>query len=239
MNDVLLFIDTETSGLPKKWNEPYAKAGNWPYAIQVAWLVYTKEGQLLKQQNHYVNNDDIHLSASAQKIHHISLAFLKECGKDRKKVLQLLSDDLVRYQPLVVGHFMELDYHILGVEYHRAGMDNPLKGLPAFCTMLATQHLVRNPATKYLRLNDLHELLFSTTPEQQHQALADATATAACFFELVKRGQIDEATIAHQQEQPFGPPVRSQQREHRLFFFIVFILIVLIVYVIWKADWIF
>lgn len=45
LKDYLLFIDTEATGLPKKWNLPYNTPGNWPDAVQISWLLYTKEGQ--------------------------------------------------------------------------------------------------------------------------------------------------------------------------------------------------
>ncbi len=54
MSDYLLFIDTETSGLPKKWGLPYSAKNNWPFSVQIAWVIYTKEGQKVKQENHFI-----------------------------------------------------------------------------------------------------------------------------------------------------------------------------------------
>jgi DNA polymerase-3 subunit epsilon len=53
LNDYLLFIDTEASGLPLKWNLPYNADENWPHALQVSWLIYDKYNTLVKQQDHY------------------------------------------------------------------------------------------------------------------------------------------------------------------------------------------
>lgn len=235
MNNVLLFIDTETSGLPKKWNRPYTETDNWPYAVQVSWLIYTTEGQLLQQRNFYIKNKDITISASAQQIHHITYEFLNENGKDRKEVLQLLAEDLTKYYPLVIGHFVELDIHVLGAEFYRAGMDNPLLQLPTFCTMLATKHLVQNPARKYLRLCDLYQFLFSTTLEHGHNALIDAKATANCFFELRKRGIINDAIIAQQQTQLHRALSKNKMTKHIIPVLIIFLLMILIVFYLWKT----
>jgi DNA polymerase-3 subunit epsilon len=49
---------------------------------------------------------------------------------------------------------------------------------------------VKNPAKKYLRLEELFEVLFNSSLANQHNALADAIATAKCYFALVERGQI-------------------------------------------------
>jgi len=59
VNNHLLFIDTETSGLPKKWNKPYDTLGNWPHAVQVAWLVYSESGELIKEENFYIRDEAV------------------------------------------------------------------------------------------------------------------------------------------------------------------------------------
>ena len=44
----------------------------------------------------------------------------------------------------------------------------------------------------------MYETLFDTTLEDHHNAIADARATALCFFELMKRGEITDEIIARQ-----------------------------------------
>ena len=85
MRDYLLFIDTETSGLPPKWDVPYSERDNWPYSVQIAWVIYTKDGQEIKKENHYVKDNDFEISPAAFRIHGISKAFLQEHGKAGKK----------------------------------------------------------------------------------------------------------------------------------------------------------
>lgn len=194
----MLFIDTETSGLPKNWEKPYSARDNWPHALQISWLVYTQNGELVKQEDYYISDNDFKISPAAQKIHGLTQEFLVANGLPRQQVMAFLTADLMQYQPMVIGHFLELDYHITGVEYYRTGLQNPVPSLPAFCTMQATTHMVRNPQFKYLRLGQLYEELFHTTLENQHNALTDARATADCFFELLKKGEITDEKISSQ-----------------------------------------
>lgn len=35
-----LFIDTETTGLPKEYDAPYTDIDNWPRLVQLAWIVF-------------------------------------------------------------------------------------------------------------------------------------------------------------------------------------------------------
>lgn len=197
LNDYLLFIDTEASGLPKNWSEPYSKTNNWPHAVQVSWLIYSKAGEKIKEENHYICNNDFEIAPSALAVHGLTKDFLQQTGKLRSELLAMLSADLLQYQPTIVGHFMELDYRIIGADYYRESMQNPMEQLPTFCIMKASKHLQQNPEKKFLRLGNLYELLFKQPLLSQHNALVDASATAECFFELVKRKEISNFTQPH------------------------------------------
>jgi DNA polymerase-3 subunit epsilon len=200
VNDYLLFIDTEASGLPINWELPYSTEGNWPASVQISWLVYTKDGREIKREDHYIFNSDFVITPKAMEIHGINPGLLAVKGEARKAVMQLLANDLEQYQPLVVGHFVQLDYHILSADFYRAGMNNPLAKLPLFCTMLATTQLRWTPMPKSLLLGDLYAFLFYKQLEDQHNALTDAHAAAECFFELMKRTEIDDKLITQQQD---------------------------------------
>ena len=199
MSDYLLFIDIEASGLPKRWDVPYSTEGAWPYAIQVAWVVFDKDGRQVKEEDLYVKDNSIAICDKARRIHRLTHEFLQLNGQSREDVLTRLQDDLQTYQPLLVGHFLELDFHVLNADYHRIGKENPMLNYPSLCTMLATKHLVRNPAKKYLRLEELYAILFNSSLANQHNALADALATAKCYFALAERGQINP-TVDHRND---------------------------------------
>ncbi|MEP7107845.1 MAG: 3'-5' exonuclease [Ferruginibacter sp.] len=205
MNDYLLFIDTEASGLPKKWHLPYTAPGNWPNAVQVSWLIYNKDGQKIREQNHYISNNDFEISAAASRIHGLTKKFLDQNGILRRQLLTILSKDVLEYHPMIVGHFLELDFHIIGAEYCREGIDNPMESLPAFCIMKASRHLQQNPHSKFLRLGELYFLLFKKPLLYQHNAIKDAAATADCFFELVKTNEIRSFT---------QPPIPFQKKQN-------------------------
>jgi DNA polymerase-3 subunit epsilon len=212
VSDYLLFIDSETSGLPKKWGLPYSAKNNWPFCVQIAWVIYTKEGQKVKQENHFIKESDFKISRSAIKIHGITHAFLQAHGQRRHEVMKMLSDDVCQYQPLVVGHFMEFDYHMMSVDFYRSGIENPVKKEITFCTMLATTHLVKKPLLKFLRLGELYEILFETPLKNQHDAQVDAKAASDCFFELIKRGEINDEIIINQQKEIQKPLADNKTR---------------------------
>lgn len=224
MRDYLLFIDTETTGIPKDWKAPYSDNDSWPVSVQVAWAIYTKDGKEVKSENFYVRDDDFEISPESIKIHGITDAFLQEYGVEREEVLTQLSADLNRYQPLVIAHFMQLDYHMVGVCFHRANMHNPLPELPLFCTMRASSDFVIYSHQRFLRLGEMYEWLFNVPLENQHNAIVDARATAKCFFELVRRGDIDDRLIKKQQADSIVAPAAEKKKGcglSALFMFVV------------------
>ena len=199
MRDYLLFIDTETTGLPRHWHLPYSDQENWPCSVQIAWVVYSRHGELIKRENHYVWEADIVIPPKAFSIHGISRELLQQQGQSRRHIMGLLADDLQAYQPLVVAHYMQLDYHMVGADFYRCGLPNPLEHQPLFCTMLATAPLVDKPRARYLRLNRLYYALFQRDMCNEHDALADAQATSECFFEMLRLGMISEEQVRRQQ----------------------------------------
>ncbi|WP_158824880.1 3'-5' exonuclease [Mucilaginibacter lacusdianchii] len=226
MNDYLLFVDTETSGLPVNWTLPYSAEGNWPSAVQVSWIIYTKEGTEVKREDHYIRNDDFFITPKAMEIHGINPGFLAIKGEQRQKIMTLLAADLNQYKPLVVGHFVQLDYHVLNADFYRAGIQSPLPGLPLFCTMTATTRLVWNPMPKSMLLGDLYNYLFYKPLQNQHNAAADAQATAECFFELLKRQEINQKSIDEQQK--VGIKEKNSSALKILGFTIPFLILILV-----------
>ncbi|WP_375435050.1 exonuclease domain-containing protein [uncultured Hymenobacter sp.] len=198
MQQYLLFVDTETTGLPAGWSKPYSSERNWPYIAQLAWVVYTLEGELVKTENHYIRVPSGRMRPSALAIHGLTPDFLDQHGEARSIVMQRFFNDLRTYGPLVVGHYMRLDFHMIGVEFHRTGLPNLLAELPTLCTMQTSQRQAQAQERSFLRLGELHEHLFKEPMARQHDALIDAQATARCFFELRRLGDLSDEIISEQ-----------------------------------------
>ncbi|MDF9800326.1 DNA polymerase-3 subunit epsilon [Catalinimonas alkaloidigena] len=210
MRDYLLFVDTETSGIPKDWDASYADNSQWPYIVQLAWVVYTQDGQFVKEENYYIRDDDFEISRASQEIHGISRSYLLENGHSRYEVMQQLKQDLEAFQPLLIGHYVKLDYHMLGVEFFRTQLDNPIPALPAFCTMKATNDYIRYPFRKYLSLGELYKRLTQKPLAKPHNALTDAQATATCFFIMREREDLNEEKISRQEAVQADEPSKTK-----------------------------
>ncbi|WP_165499805.1 3'-5' exonuclease [Pedobacter frigidisoli] len=228
MQDFFLLVDTETSGLPKNWSAPYADEKSWPYIIQFAWIIYDKNYNEVKRENHYINNNDFKIAQSSQNIHHITKDYLVAHGEDRKNVMLKFEEDVENYKPLIIGHFMEFDYHMINVEYERIGVSSIFKKQPFFCTMKASAPFVKNPSVELLKLNAFYAELFDEEPKASHNALSDALNTAKIFFHLLTSGQINQSVIASQdndfalERNPSSGISKARKIINRLFSFVFY-----------------
>jgi len=199
LKQYLLFLDTETSGLPKKWNRKYTDSDNWPHVLQLAWIIFDEEMHEIKRSNKYIYEPLISISPAAEQIHGLTPPFLRQHGEKKKEVLRKLSHAIKKYQPQIVGHFLSFDLQVLCAEFYRCQLPIPFQGLTYFCTLLHSKQYVRNPHMVHLPLALLYEALFSKTPENIHDAEKDASITASCFFEMKRRGELSDLDIRLQQ----------------------------------------
>ncbi len=204
MNDYLLFIDTEATDLPKNWSQPFDSPGNWPHALQISWIIYDNKRKEVKREDHYIRiADDVIICDGALKVHGITPAYLQQHGEDISDVLQLFLADIAQYNPLVVGHFIKLDYHVLAVELYRAGINYNFDDMPLFCTMIASKYMALNTTPRQLRLDELYNFLFYKELTNHHNAIYDAISAADCFFELMDRGEITAKVIDQQNKSSY------------------------------------
>ena len=184
-----LVIDTETSDLPKKWDAPYCTKDNWPHILQIAWIIYNQHGEEVKKENHYLKPGDFKITKASTKIHSLTTDFLQENGEERTAVFEKLKADILVYEPLIVAHFIELDFRMIGAECYRLNLAHPLKDSALYCTLKASATYVKNPTFKFLKLNVFYKTLFKKRPENLHNALVDAELTSEIFFYLLKNGE--------------------------------------------------
>ena len=75
---MFLIFDTETTGLPKKWNAPISDSANWPRCIQLAWQLHDNNGKLINNNSCLINPNDFDIPYESEKVHGISTALAKK-----------------------------------------------------------------------------------------------------------------------------------------------------------------
>ncbi|MDB4015269.1 DNA polymerase III subunit alpha [Flavobacteriaceae bacterium] len=201
-----IIFDTETTGLPKRWNAPLTDSENWPRCIQIAWQVHADSGELLSHEDYLIQPDGFTVPYDAEQIHGISTALAKRQGRPLDEALNLFSIALKQAE-YVGGHNVTFDLNIMGAEFLRLGDHNPLEEAQVIDTCTEeTAQLCQLPGGrggkfKLPTLTELYIHLFGAGFGEAHNATADVEATTRCFLELLRKGQLHPPVLEGKSEQ--------------------------------------
>lgn len=186
-----LFFDTETTGLPKNWKAPVSDSDNWPRLVQLSWAWFDSYGVKWDVYDYIISPQGFIIPKEVSDIHKITQEIAEQKGEDLKKVLNIFSQDVLKAKH-IVAHNIDFDEKIVGAELFRTKMNDIFEQVNKVCTMKESVNICRIPSFrgtyKYPNLSELHHFLFQEKFDNAHNALADVLATARCFFELRKRG---------------------------------------------------
>jgi DNA polymerase-3 subunit alpha len=190
-----LIFDTETTGLPKRWDAPLTDSENWPRCIQIAWQIHDSKGGLVAHQDYLIQPEDFTIPFDSEQIHGISTALAMAEGVSLSTVLADFQKALdgVHY---IVGHNVSFDRNIMGAEFLRAGLSDPLEEKPVIDTCTEeTAQLCQLPGGrggkfKLPTLGELYHFLFQQSFEEAHNATADVEATSRAFLELIRQDKL-------------------------------------------------
>ncbi len=195
-----LIFDTETTGLPKRYDAPITDTDNWPRCVQISWQLHDAMGNLVDHQDYLVQPDGFNIPYESEQIHGISTALAEQEGVPLPTVLEKFNEALSKAK-FVVGQNVDFDINVMGCEFYRSDVDNPLQELPVLDT--CTEHTAelckipggRGGKFKLPTLTELHEFLFGEPFAEAHNATADVEATTRCFFELVRKQQFTQEQL--------------------------------------------
>jgi DNA polymerase III subunit epsilon len=183
---MLLFFDTETSGLPKEWAAPVTDLPNWPRLVQIGWVCCDESGTEITSCEHLIQPVDFQISKGAIETHGITTEYAQERGADLRPILEEFHRT-VKQANLLIGHNVSFDECIVGAEFLRAGMENVIPNQRRRCTMKESTDYCKLPGKhgyKWPSLTQLHKRLFDKGFADAHGALADCRACMRCFLRL-------------------------------------------------------
>jgi DNA polymerase III epsilon subunit-like protein len=189
---MILFFDTETTGLPKRRNAPLHDTDNWPRMVQLAWIQYDEKQKVKNKSSLIIKPVGFRIPKDASDIHGISHERALREGVPLKDALYEF-EKAIRNSELLVAHNFQFDYPVIYTEFLRSGISHQLANKKNFCTMMSTKNLLRIPHPKirndykWPKLEELHRWLFREGFDNAHDAATDVEITAKCFWELHKR----------------------------------------------------
>lgn len=190
MSKTILFLDTETTGLPTNWKAPYDQ---WPRMVSLAFSL-VRGDEILGQNEYIIKPDGYEIPLEASNIHGITTEEAHAKGNDIQMVLIQLAT-MTELADLVVFHNSSFDTGIISGEQIRAGWKPEeliCKSKKLFCTKEQSTNICKIPNVGRggYKWPSLAELCAFCGVENKgaHNALNDVIATKECYFYMVEQG---------------------------------------------------
>lgn len=194
----VLVFDTETTGLPVERNGSIYNSFNWPYIIQLSYMIYDSEtNALIGLEDDYIDiPTNVMIDPESVKIHNITSDKLRN-GINIVQALEKFNRHAEKVD-LLVGHNVSFDKRMLMVE----GVRNKIRVniTDTYCTMKNSINLCKIETTsrsgekyfKYPKLSELYMTLFETEPKNTHNALVDILICLRCFCKMELKMDVSE-----------------------------------------------
>lgn len=193
----VLFLDTETTGLPDKaakWDEDFE---SYPHVVQIAWL------HGCKAKNYIIRPVGWRIPEETIEIHGITNEYAIEHGEPFAAVIDELIADC-HEAGLICGHNIHFDTGIikanilreLGREYYDAeDVESALYKGKRIDTMRSTMKWVdarfASGRLKFPNLTELYSRCFPGETFPAHNAFEDVKAVARCLPVIVENGLVE------------------------------------------------
>ncbi len=187
-----LFFDTETTGIPRNYKAPVTDLANWPRVVQLAFMQTDEKGMVLAAEEFIIKPEGFVIPADAARIHGITTEHALAQGVPMGEALAEFMGCLQKSTALV-AHNMAYDENVLGAEFLRAKMGNPLPKAKRVCTMQSSTNYCAIPGPygpKWPTLGQLHMKLFGQEMKDAHRRAGGCAGLCEMLFELRKVGVI-------------------------------------------------
>ena len=183
----ILFLDTETSGLPI-WGEP-SDDPNQPHVVEIAAdLIDFDTREVIASLDCLVNNG-IEMPADVLAIHGITTAMCEAEGISPVPAHERFTE-LVTQADLIVGHQISFDVRMMRIHSARVTGEKWENQVPTFCTMKESHAHVKTLPRKPdgwkwpPSLADTHMHLLGEEFVEAHRARPDCDAARRIYFHL-------------------------------------------------------
>jgi DNA polymerase III subunit epsilon len=187
----LLFY-TETTGHPKDMKAAVTDLRNWPRLVQLAYLFYDRDGNKISGGDFIIRPHGFTIPVEASRLHGITNEKANLEGKPLTTVLHNFQY-FVHHSECLVAHSVFLHEKIVGAEFLRNNMRDTLAGKRKICTMQSSINFCAIDGLggyKEPTVSELYHKLFKEDFEGAQDAALDINATAKCFWELKRLGEV-------------------------------------------------
>lgn len=186
---MILIFDCETSGVPDKGQYDNPAHKNTPRLVELGALLYTDNQKRYGRLELIIKPDGFEIPKAASDVHGITTERALNEGIP-------LSEAMSRFEKMidlchtVVAHNFSYDYLVYRGECLKLNLPDKLKDKHKICTKELTTDICKIPALygygyKWPTLQEAHVKLFGYEFSGAHGAIADITACAKIYFEVL------------------------------------------------------
>ena len=194
----VLIFDCETTGLPRHRRVDIKNTCDWPFIVQLSWIVFdTSRNKLDKMRDEVVHlPQGLGICKESIRIHGITNEKMLREGVNIKSLLKEFIKD-AKQCTILIAHNIDFDRKVIIVEQIRNNMRETcwLYNLrkKEYCTMkegvLSCNIMIKDKYTgkmklKFPKLSELHKHQFGTIPSGLHNSLVDILVCFRCFGKL-------------------------------------------------------
>lgn len=187
-NDMYIFFDTETTGLPRDYDAPASDTRNWPRLVQLSWILEDATRTRISEGNYIIRPDGFTIPYDVTRIHGITQERAEREGIPLRTAIEKFMKDF-NMATMAVGHNIDFDKKVVGAELIRLGMVDTMNSKKSYCTMLHGTDICKLPGPygyKWPKLQELHRALFGCKFNDAHNSASDVAATEKCFWKMKK-----------------------------------------------------
>jgi DNA polymerase-3 subunit alpha len=183
-----LFFDTSANGSPKNWKAPINDPFNWPRMIQLSWLAYNEERELINSRNDIIKPKGFTITEEIEKKYHLNQEKSIADGVDIKEALMPFAE-AIKEAKYVISFNQTFNNGVIGAELYRASINHILEHSNNYCLMQEATWFCKlkgkGPGYKWPSLQEIHKKIYNAEYEHAGEAQADVAVTALSFFHLL------------------------------------------------------
>ena len=180
---MILFFDTETTGLVRNWNDPHDSKN--PHLVQIGAILTNESGRILNCFSTIVKPDGFEIPTEAACVHGITTEVALKHGIHAKDALNTFIY-LCSKAELVIAHNFKFDSVViqkaLGLE-----LKDRFTGIKSLCTMLECTPICQIPSKwggfKWPKLSEAYKFFFKEELKDAHDALTDVIGCKRVYFD--------------------------------------------------------
>lgn len=178
---MILFFDTETTGLVKNWDNPHDEKN--PNLVQLGMLLCSTEGRIVRSYSSIVKPNNYTIPSEVAAIHGITTDFALKVGIELEQVKAAFLS-FIKDAHLVVAHNLKFDKIIV----QKAFKTDVFTDKQQICTMLGSTPICKLPSKnggfKWPKLKEAYKYFFNEELKDAHDAITDTNACKRVYFEI-------------------------------------------------------